>query len=166
MSLAPDPSSSGLPPLPRPGPDPLPWPETSAWPGTLRGLGIALALGLILYLALRVWWRWRSRSRIRTSSFVPAMPPPGAGMEELATAVRAAIVARLGGSWSARTTEEMAADATALQGAFGDDVSARLLAFLIAADRARFAGRNEPAEDWRAVVAEVLAGARSITSGR
>jgi hypothetical protein len=56
-------------------------------------------------------------------------------------AVREALVARFGASWRARTTEEIAADAT-LAEALGPEPTARLVEFLSDADRAKFDDRD------------------------
>lgn len=163
MSLGPTPSR-GLPSLPRPGPGPIPWPDPVVGPGipTRIGFALAIAAGIILALAVRSGRRWARARRARAA--IPTMPPPGAGAAELAHAARAALVAILGESWAARTTEEIVESEAALHAAFGEKQTTQLLAFLREADTARFADRDKPADAWRPAVAGILDTARSLRS--
>ncbi len=157
-------TSGGLPPLPIPGPDPLPWPEASPGLGVPRAVGIAIAAGLILALLVRFGGRWVREFRARSA--LPAMPPPTASAADLVAVARAILVAVMGEPWGARTTEEIAASATALHPVFGVERTDRLIAFLQTADQARFAGHSEAEDAWRPLVAEILDTARSIKTGR
>jgi hypothetical protein len=163
MSPGPTPVG-GLPPLPRPGPDPIPWPEPTAGLGLLRLIGIGLAAGLILLMIVRAARRWAHDRRARAA--IPVLPPPGARADELAAAARSALVAMLGEPWGARTTEELAESEATLRDAFGDDLTAQLLAFLRETDQVRFADRDELADSWRPAVAALLDTARSMRTGR
>ncbi len=61
-------------------------------------------------------------------------------------AVREALTTRFGPGWRAKTTEEIAADSS-LTEALGPILAARVVQFLRAADRAKFADSDEPAVD-------------------
>jgi hypothetical protein len=128
-------------------------------PWLVLTLATALGLGLVAMLVRRL------RRRAAAPAF-PALPGPDADLPALAAATRSALVARLGPSWAARTTEELAAAEAELAAAFGAGPAGRLLELLRAADRARFADADEPAGPYRAFVAEFLAGARSMTTAR
>lgn len=88
-------------------------------------------------------------------------------MPALAEAVRAALAARLGPSWTARTTEEIAG-APEVGAAFGPEHAAVLGRFLRDADRAKFAAAPDQGADWVGWVTAFVAadGATSRTNGR
>jgi hypothetical protein len=136
------PASAGalVPPRPNLGPEPLE-PEPSAWP--------ALAcLGLALVLAALAWWRWAGRLKKRRAVPVGAdgEPAPLDGdaasprlrMVALSAAVREALATRFDETWRAKTTEEVA-ESPDLARAIGAEEAERLVAFLRAADRVKFA---------------------------
>jgi hypothetical protein len=109
---------------------------------------VFLVLGLISG-ALLLWFlrRLRKRDRLRAERIEKACLAgvPGSRRDQLiarSRAVRAALAARFGPSWRARTTEEIAAD-PALAERVGTDQAARLVAFLREADRAKFAGEAD-----------------------
>lgn len=62
-------------------------------------------------------------------------------MAAWSTAIRAALGARFGGHWQARTTEEIAADPT-LGERLGPEPAAELVRFLALADLAKFDDRD------------------------
>lgn len=96
-------------------------------------------------------------------------------MAAYSAAVRSALAARFGAQWNARTTEEIADDAT-LAEAIGPERSAQLVEFLSLADRAKFDDREgvqsplpDAAPEWLAgfVASSVPeAGARSMIKGK
>ena len=157
--------------LPRPNPGPEPWPE-----GVNPLLGwLSLAFAPVVLI---VAWRFRRARRSRprppdaSSSAMEGSPtvPARDRLLGLAQAGREAMADRLGPTWGAMTTEEIAGSIS------GVDPAARTAALhlLDAADRVKFAGFEiEPgyfarAEAW---AAEALAGlrpegARSTRNGR
>ena len=169
-----------VPPYPNLGPEPLAEPGFDV--ATALELLLALTAVAVAIVAFRAWWRRRSRA------LTPAAGGPACeGVAGLATprdrviagstAVRAALVARFGEDWRAKTTEEVAA-------ALGDgaslerDLVDRLAGFLHLADLAKFGGerfdvalaaQREPGDvdAWAsAVIAGLAAGARSSSNGR
>ncbi|QDV36117.1 hypothetical protein ElP_40300 [Tautonia plasticadhaerens] len=180
-----------LPPRPNLGPEPWrdldgadPWAISAA----------VLLLASVAVIGARVIARRRGRA-----ASVPAPAPgpagpsaPGSRADRLvarAEAIREAIIAHLGPSWAARTTEEIA-DSPELASRIGPDRAARVVALLAEADRAKFAGEVPPglgdqggddaeADRWAAEVVRALArpaprpspapapaGASSTSSGR
>lgn len=149
-----------LPPRPNLGPEPWPSAWTTYGPFVTTAL-IALAIGLLA-------WRVYGRSRARDGAGEPGREadsgaPPGATpLVVWSERVRVALADRLGGTgWAARTTEELADDPT-LTTRLGPESAARLVRFLRAADRAKFAD-DAPAsrteiEAWSAWAAAFVAG--------
>lgn len=95
-------------------------------------------------------------------------------MATWATQVRDTLVTQFGAPWAAKTTEELA-EAPELPEALGREQAERLIEFLRAADRAKFALAPEAAdqgEAWRDWVVEFVtsastaAGATSRITGR
>jgi hypothetical protein len=100
------------------------------------------------------------------------MPGAVAPIVALAEAARGALVERFGASWRAKTTEEIAADASPAE-AFGPETAARLVALLGEADRVKFSGEGGDAQGveadaWAAWVESFVAaaGARSTINAR
>lgn len=146
--------------LPRPNPDPL----APSGPGPLLP-----ALTLLLATAWIVAMAWRALRR-RPGEPHPRRPaaadPDEPTMPALAEAVRAAIVARLGEAWAARTREEIA-DAPEITDAYGPARCGELERFLADADRAKFADAPDQGAFWSDWVADfVAAGATSRNNGR
>lgn len=117
---------------------------TASGPAPWIELGLALGLVLAAVLAWRV-----VRRRARRPA--PAVRPdlPGEGTESArermiawSVAIRESLAVRFGPAWRAKTTEEIAGDPR-LAAALGAERTARLLEFLAAADRAKFAGSDE-----------------------
>lgn len=125
-----------VPPRPNLGPEPFPEPEP-VWPWLA---GPAVAVGLLLAgLRLR---RRRRRAGSPAVHAPPDAPAPGTsagGVVAHADAVRAALVARFGATWRAKTTEEIAGDPGPAE-AFGTATAERLNLLLREADRAKFSG--------------------------
>jgi hypothetical protein len=148
-----------LPPRPNPGPEP--WPE----PPVLGPAAILLLAGL--WLALGAWWRLRRRSRPEPGRGESRRPPEPT-MPALAERVRDALVERLGPSWKARTTEEVAERIDSVESLTAGE-KASLVAFLRAADRTKFAGEPDQGAfwaDWVAAFVEGSAGASSTINGK
>jgi LPXTG-motif cell wall-anchored protein len=140
-----------LPPRPNLGPEP--WPEP-AWPSSTIA---TLAIGLLV-LGLLGWGLWRRRRR-ETPRGEPATresTPPAPPMIAWSEAIRAALVARFGPSWAAKTTEEILDDPD-LVAILSTEHRQRLTRFLHEADRAKFAGETDQGEDWSAWVADFSA---------
>jgi hypothetical protein len=134
-----------VPPQPNLGPEPLP--EAGSVDHALLALVFVIAgvgqLGLILWLLRKL----RNRGRLRALRAEQAGPPsvPGSLRDQIiarSQELRAALAARFGPSWRAMTTEEIAAG-PALADHLGPDRAARLIAFLGAADRAKFAREDD-----------------------
>ena len=88
--------------------------------------------------------RRRRSSRLKTAPFEAPAGPFASRREQMAawsTAIRAALGGRFGGHWHARTTEEIAADAT-LAERLGPEPAAELVRFLALADLAKFDDRD------------------------
>ncbi len=131
---------------PRPNLDPEPWgnsPPASfgLWPGVV-------VLGLF---ALVVWRAWRKRASGERN--VPGdpldgppfeLPSPGLRWRAASERVRSSLIAAFGPAWASKTSEEIAADPT-LEDRLEPGTRVRLLAFLEAADHAKFAG-EEPVD--------------------
>jgi hypothetical protein len=170
-----------VPPRPNLGPEPLPRRLDVLELTLIVG---AAATGLVgLILASR---RVRRDHRREAEPGRPRLPegPFATRREQMAgwsKAVREALSRRHGEHWRARTTEEIAAD-PALAGSLGPEAAARLVAFLVESDRAKFddrEGLQSPLAgdgtgpgldlDWLGefVAAAVpAAGARSRTTGK
>jgi hypothetical protein len=140
-----------VPPYPNLGPEPMEegGPVVGWWLAAA-----ALALGLSAIVAVLALRRRQGRAHKvggSTAKSSPPLPCPGDetdGRERLialAEAVRAALVARFGEGWRAKTTEEVA-DAPDLRDALGPDAAARLVTFLRLADLAKFSGDRFDAE--------------------
>jgi hypothetical protein len=158
-----------VPPRPNLGPEPIAETRSFSWP-----LGVALALVAALFTA----WVWtKRRSRKAGSGKVPSSPiddttSDTTGIVALAESARAALVARFGADWRARTTEEVADDA-GLAESIGPEAVGQLVALLREADRVKFAGVASPpqrsdVEAWALWVASFVAaaGASSTTRGK
>src|SRR5262249_29502606 len=121
--------------------------------------------------------RRRNRARTENSGILPDGPfaTRRDQMDAWSTATRAALAARFGAAWQARTTEEIAAD-PGLSATLHVETIAGLVAFLGDADRAKFDDRQglqppspSPAPDWlaRFLASSVPeAGARSMIKGK
>ncbi len=156
---------------PRPNPGALDWPTApgSAWPWVL-----AIAIGVVA-VGLWIWARRRRRRpRPETAETMVAAPPAAetAGRDRVVAwseAVRAALAIRFGPSWRAKTTEEIAAEAPAIDDQLGGGATA-LVGLLRDADLAKFADADEAAfaqrPDWEPWAAGFVAGARSTITGR
>lgn len=130
-----------LPPRANLGPEP--------WPDSSEGIGWGLVfLGLVVLVAISfaLWMRSRRNRRRadlqkseRGQTRPPAFPSPIDRRIRRAERLRDALITAFGPSWSAKTTEEIAAD-PALPTRLGPEPSARVVAILADADRAKFAG--------------------------
>jgi hypothetical protein len=157
-----------LPPRPNPGPEP--WAEPRS--GTATALSLTLA---VLALGIAAGWLRRRRARRRRAPRPGASRPPAASetpMAGRAARVREALMARFGPSWGAKTTEEIAAE-PGLADRLGPLRAEQLVRFLLAADRAKFAGDPDADADahsgpWDVWVDDFVAeaGAMSRTRGR
>lgn len=170
-----------VPPFPNLGPEP--WPR-SWWDYAPLAAGLMVAAAaLIVGLAA---WRWRRRQTARGARTVSRSGPTSAPVTvreryvARSAELRAALVERHGGSWGARTTEEIA---EALAGLGPVDVDGQsLVEFLHLADLAKFGGEARFAEAleeverrcgvsdpdaWSAaLLAGPAAGTRSMITGR
>jgi hypothetical protein len=128
---------------------------------------VAVVLGLAVWrFVLRVRRGRASARKERTEVTVPATPRER--VVALSATVRGLLAARFDETWLAKTTEEIAASASLVE-AFGAETTDRLVAFLRAADRVKFApeGQGDEAGDWLDWASGfVSAGARSTTNGR
>jgi len=159
-----------VPPRPNPGPEPFAEPRPT-W-GWLAGL--SFTVGLLAFWALNRR-RQRARRTLERPSETIAPGLPQEPLVALAESVRAALVARFGASWRAKTTEEIASDAAPAD-AFGVETAERLVTLLREADRAKFAAtdaagsgsQRDDVDAWMPWVAEFLAeaGATSRISGK
>ncbi len=131
-----------VPPRPNLGPEPLPR-SLSLVEVLLAGvLGIAL-MALVVSRLVRVRRR-RRRGRLGTGPLGAPAGPFASRRDQMAawsSAIRAALAARFGGHWQARTTEEIAADPT-LGERLGPEPAAELVRFLALADLAKFDDRD------------------------
>jgi hypothetical protein len=154
--------------MPRPNLGPEPWTAPSSWTATT----LSLAFVVLGVAAGWLWW-WGTRRRRRPSSRPLAAgraPAAEAPMVRGAARVRAALIARFGPGWGAKTTEEIAAE-PGPAAAWGPERAEQLVRFLHAADRAKFAGTGAEAAhspEWDAWVEAFVAeaGASSTSSGR
>ena len=140
--------------FPRPNPGPEPWPSPSR---PRLPLGFSLTV-LALLVGGLLWFR---RRHLRPAALpVTGSESPQADPRHrlivLSDSARAALATRFGPAWGSKTTEEVAAD-PGLADLVGEPQAGPLVAFLLAADRAKFADA-EPAEDWEPWVASFLAG--------
>jgi hypothetical protein len=161
-----------VPPYPNLGPEPL------AEPGFDVATALELLLALTAVAVAIVAFRALTPAAGRPAcEGVAGLATPRDRVIAGSTAVRAALVARFGEDWRAKTTEEVAA-------ALGDgaslerDLVDRLAGFLHLADLAKFGGerfdvalaaQREPGDvdAWAsAVIAGLAAGARSSSNGR
>ena len=128
--------------LPRPNLGPEPWPEAPLWPWLVAAIAVVALLSMTTIMLRR-----RRRKR-KTESLPQVQPsPPIATPSTGADSVREALVRAFGPSWRARTTEEVAASPD-LASRFGDEVTGRVIAYLLAVDRAKFSGdTSAPPED-------------------
>jgi hypothetical protein len=155
-------------------------PEPRSFPPSILAFAF-LILGLInVGLLLRSLRKVRRRAGLAQGAWLP--DDPGSPRDRLiarSREVRAALAARFGPSWRAKTTEEIAAEPV-LTARLGPVPAARLVAFLAAADRSKFAGAAdlvppEPSSgfDWLDELLDALraeddpaAGARSRINGK
>lgn len=169
----PEPARVLVPPRPNPGPEPLDRAEPS-WPWPVVA---GVVVGLV---ALAVW---KGRGRVRSREGRPAVrsapgesSTPRARMVGLSAAVREALVVRFDETWRAMTTEEIASNPTVSE-VFGAEEAERLVAFLSAADRVKFAtpgdagggadAQREAVEAWLDWASRfAAAGAMSSRSGK
>ncbi|MEW4569749.1 hypothetical protein AB1L88_17945 [Tautonia sp. JC769] len=132
---------------PRPNLGPEPWPDPAPG-GEWAPVALALLIGL-LAAGLGLGFRSRSRRRARRRAGGPggdrgpSSRQSGSSPEDRrirrAEVLRDALVNAFGPSWNAKTTEEIGAD-PALPARLGPEASARAVAILAEADRAKFAG--------------------------
>ena len=123
-----------LPPRPNLGPEP--WPSASSWPWQVFAATVVVLVLIARGLAL-----FRRRRPTTAASLLPSSssPDPSPSRDR----VREALAHAFGPSWRARTTEEVAGS-SALPERFGDEVSARVVAYLRAADRSKFSADPAP----------------------
>jgi hypothetical protein len=163
-----DDAPATLPPRPNLGPEP--WPETpplSAWWWWLLAVAV---LAVAAARILRRSRRGRNRAPSTPDHAEPAQRTPAERLIALARMVRESMADRVGPSWQARTTEEMAESLKDVDPAVRESV----IRLLLAADRAKFAGGSVDddhlglAEEWAAEALAGLraAGASSIQNGR
>jgi hypothetical protein len=159
-----------VPPRPNLGPEPM---DASAIPPAqlLAILAAFMLLALGVALTARAYRRRRGRRPPFPSLHAPVIDPteaPGEWMIAWSVALRESLAARFGPAWRAKTTEELAGEPN-LSAAIGDESRTRLLAFLAAADRAKFA-ESDPADLVRQVSEEALrtlsAQVAGVPSGR
>jgi hypothetical protein len=168
-----------VPPRPNLGPEPMePASSTEWWVG---GLLIILCLLAVLpktFALLRRRLAARRNAHPRTTEPRTSRPGPEvaarARMLWYSTVVREELARRFGESWSAKTTEEIAARSE-LEAQLGPEQAARLVDFLQAADRAKFRAAEESSTEahgvavdaWESWVFDFLAGgASSIKTGK
>jgi hypothetical protein len=165
---------------PRPNLGPEPWPEAGSV--VLALLAVVFLIASLSLIGLIVWLLRKPRKRgwLRAARDVQANPlnAPGSLRDQIIAhshEIRAALATRFGASWRAMTTEEIA-DSPALADHLGPDRATRLVAFLRAADRAKFAGEDDFGTPQLSLdstgIAELLsalrveAGARSRINGK
>jgi hypothetical protein len=130
-----------VPPRPNLGPEPLPR-SLSITALVLAGLLVAAVAATVLARLVR--FRRQRRDRRDTAPFeAPAGPFDSRGeqMAAWSLAIRAALAARFGGHWHARTTEEIAADPIVAE-RLGPELATALVRFLAVADLAKFDDRD------------------------
>lgn len=168
-----------VPPYPNLGPEPLAEPRFDI----VVALEFLLALAAVAaaLVALR-WWRGRFRAGTpadgtSASEGVAGLATPRDRIIAGSIAVRAALVARFGEDWRAKTTEEVAA-ALAEGGPLDRDLVGRLAGFLSLSDLAKFGGERfdvalaaqrgpGDVDKWAsAVIAGLAAGAKSTSNGK
>lgn len=143
--------------LPRPnlGPEPAP-----AAPSVARKL--TLVLLAMAWLVVVAWRVWRPQGTYDSVTSVQAPAAPRAYQSPIAIwaeAVREKLVRRYGPSWAAKTTEELASRPE-LAEQFTPEHALQIIAFLRAADRAKFAEvTDEPdqRDAWEGWVTDFLA---------
>jgi hypothetical protein len=168
-----------VPPRPNLGPEPMPGRlSTSGWIGIWL-IGASLSVGLFWWLRRSYWPRRSERARPRGPAGDDVPAGPFASRRDQMTAwsaeVRGTLADRFGEHWRARTTEEIAGDVSLIE-RLGDETAARLVRFLIDADRAKFDDREglqpplvDAVPEWVAgfVASSVpAAGARSMINGK
>jgi len=162
-----------VPPCPNLGPEPL---EPAGTPGLWWAVPAAVLALAALAIARRVVASKVFRTRGAGGKAAGGSEEtPGAGVVTLAETVRAALAARFGPAWRAKTTEEVANEAGIAE-AFGPEAAGRVVALLRAADLQKFApsgpegigGHGTDVADWSEFVAGFVAaaGARSTITGR
>jgi hypothetical protein len=131
-----------LPPRPNRGPDSWSPPIEAVWPAIALVVALVGVLGLV---SLR-----RARRLSPQGIAVHADPPrvvnPPENLIAAAEAIRNAIAEAYGEPWLAKTTEELAGDATLREG-LGAELAARGVGVLSAADRAKFHARAESKDE-------------------
>ena len=158
-----------LPPRPNLGPEPWPVSDHSSPWWLLSAAPVVL---------LVIWWSRRRRQVAQASNEqVPRVNSPVVTASEnlihLVDDVREAMSRLLGSTWEAMTTEEIAIELPRIE-EINQNLCDRTIVYLVAADRAKFAGgeisadRFAEAELWAADLLSALgkAGARSSQSGR
>jgi hypothetical protein len=130
------PAAKGLVP-PRPNLGPEPWPTGPPW----GAMFVAAVLGLAMIIALlfaRLLGRRRPGARVGGAPASPAEVTPRDQMVALSAAIRQALSDKLGPSWRAKTTEEVAIDPL-LENLLGREHLGELSRFLDRVDRLKFA---------------------------
>jgi hypothetical protein len=170
-----------VPPYPNLGPEPMARAWTDAFWPLATGVGFLLIVAVVLGRHLRA----TRRARAGAETGILSDDASVSDRERIiarSREVRAALVARFGPQWLAKTTEEVAA-ALAPGGVLPVELAARLQTFLDLADLAKFGGdrfdvavaervaQRGPidADAWCATLVDdvaVAAGARSTISGK
>ena len=165
------PGRSLVPPRPNLGPEP--WPT----PSRLPILWLASAAVILLCLAGLVWRSLRRRgkdSREAQPSPDSLDATPRGRLVALSNSAKSALAAQFGATWRAKTTEELADEAT-LKEILGPDLHSELIEFLQGVDHLKFApersGRNgqalqEEYAAWGPRVAGFIARIEAKQNGR
>ncbi len=130
---------------PRPNLGPEPWSE----PQSMRAVYVALALALLVILSsatLYGVWRLRRGGRAKGEKRPPFDRPDATPRQRLIGlwgSLRKALADRLGASYRARTTEELAADEK-LRELLGEELFNQLIHFLDQLDQLKFAPVRTP----------------------